>query len=183
MRCSYASLVATRPLGVRARNPMRSRYGSYTSSTVSRGSLSAAALARWLSIVTSTTCIGSAAGPLAAVVGFGIVEGLDGDDRHATVEREALRGLLPEDGGSKVEEAMMNWFEREMDLRERRGESKGESKAERRLLLKLLRLRFGELPAAVVARIEAAEVPELEAWGERFVTASRLEDVLGPIAA
>lgn len=102
---------------------------------------------------------------------------------NPTVEREALRGLLPEDGGSKVEEAMMNWFEREMDLRERRGESKGESKAERRLLLKLLRQRFGELPAAVVARIEAAEVPELEAWVDRVITASRLEDVVGPIAA
>ena len=106
---------------------------------------------------------------------------------NPTVEREALRGLLPEDGGSKVEEAMMNWFEREMDLRERRGESRGEStgerKAERRLLLKLLRQRFGELPFAVVARIEAAEVPELEAWVDRVITASRLEDVLGPIAA
>ena len=59
----------------------------------------------------------------------------------------------------------------------------GERKAERRVLLKLLRKRFGELPAAVVARIEAAEVPELDAWTERFVTASRLEDVLGPVAA
>ncbi|MEP7127111.1 MAG: hypothetical protein ABJE95_39625 [Byssovorax sp.] len=34
---------------------------------------------------------------------------------------------------------------------------------------------------AVVARVEAAEVHDLDAWGERFVTASRLEDVLGPI--
>jgi hypothetical protein len=51
------------------------------------------------------------------------------------------------------------------------------------VLLKQLRLRFGELPAPVVARIEAAEVPELDAWIERIVTASQLEDVLGPTPA
>ena len=48
------------------------------------------------------------------------------------------------------------------------------------LLLKQLRLRFGDLPAAVVARVEAAEVQELDTWAERFVTASRIEDVFLP---
>jgi hypothetical protein len=86
-----------------------------------------------------------------------------------------LRGLLPGDRGSQVEEAVMNWFEQEVDL----GERRGERKAERRVLLKQLRLRFGELPAAVVTRVEAAELPELEVWTERVVTASKLEDVLG----
>lgn len=92
---------------------------------------------------------------------------------NPTVEREVLRGLLPEDRGTEVEEAVMNWFEREVNLGERRGEC--------RVLLKLLRLRFGELPSAIVARIEAADVPELDAWAERIMTASRLEDVFGPI--
>jgi hypothetical protein len=69
----------------------------------------------------------------------------------------------------------MNWFEAEVD----RGRRDGGRNVARRLLLKQLRLRFGELPAAVVARVEAADVPELEAWTERFVTALRLEDVLG----
>jgi hypothetical protein len=91
-----------------------------------------------------------------------------------TVKREVLRGLLPGDRGVEVEEAVMNWHEQEVDLGERRGEG--------RVVLKLLRLRFGELPAAVVARIEAAEVPELDAWAERIITASRLEDVLGPVS-
>ena len=72
----------------------------------------------------------------------------------------------------------MNWFQQEIERERNDAERKGERNAERRLLLKQLRLRFGELPAAVVARIEAAEVPELDAWGERFATASRLEDVL-----
>jgi hypothetical protein len=98
---------------------------------------------------------------------------------NPTVKREVLRGLLPGDRGPEVEEAVMNWFETEVDQGRKDGERKGERNAERRLVLKLLRLRFGELPAAVVARVEAAEVPELEVWTERFVTASRLEDVLG----
>ena len=42
---------------------------------------------------------------------------------------------------------------------------------------------FGEPPAPVVARIEAAEVPELDAWLERVVTASQLDDVLGSTPA
>ncbi len=32
----------------------------------------------------------------------------------------------------------------------------------------------------MVARVEAAEVPELDVWTERVMTASQLEDVLGP---
>ena len=102
-------------------------------------------------------------------------------------ERDVLRGLLPGDRGAEVEEAVMNWFEREVDRGrrdgERTGERRGERNAERRVLLKLLRLRFGELPAAVIARVEAAEVPELDVWTERVVTASRLDDVLGPAPA
>jgi hypothetical protein len=98
---------------------------------------------------------------------------------NPAVERDVLRGLLPGDRGTEVEEAVMNWFEREMDQGRRDGRREGE----RHVLLKLLRMRFGELPAAVVARIQAAEMPELDAWTERFVTASRLEDVLGPTAA
>jgi len=107
---------------------------------------------------------------------------------NPTVKREVLRGLLPGDRGTEVEEAVMNWFEQEVHQGERRGElrgelrgeSRGERKGRRAQLLKLLRLRFGALPAAVVARVEAAEVQELDVWAERFVTASRLEDVLDP---
>lgn len=77
----------------------------------------------------------------------------------------------------------MNWFERAMDRVSREGERRGERNGARRLLLKQFRLRFSELPAAVVARVEAAEVPDLDVWGERVVTASRLEDIFGPMPA
>jgi Domain of unknown function (DUF4351) len=92
--------------------------------------------------------------------------------------------FLPSDRGAEVEESVMSWFEQEVERGHtdgwREGYREGWRKGHRNALLKQLRLRFGELPAAVVARIEAAEVPELEVWIERFVTASRLDDVLGP---
>lgn len=69
----------------------------------------------------------------------------------------------------------MNWFEREVEQGRRDGERRGR----RVQLLKLLRLRFGDLPAGVVARIEAAEIPELDTWTERFVSAAKIEDILG----
>jgi hypothetical protein len=72
--------------------------------------------------------------------------------------------------GEEVDVAVMSWFDQEMDRTRREGEG--------HLLLKQLRLRFGELPATVVARVETAEVAEIEVWAERFVTATRLEDVL-----
>ncbi|WP_441285719.1 DUF4351 domain-containing protein [Sorangium sp. KYC3313] len=49
----------------------------------------------------------------------------------------------------------------------------------RNLLLRQLRARFGELPAAVVARVDAADVAELERWGERVLGARTLDEVLG----
>jgi hypothetical protein len=55
----------------------------------------------------------------------------------------------------------------------------GLQQGERRLLLKQLRARFGELPPATVARVEAAEPEVLEAWGEQVLTARSLDEVFG----
>jgi hypothetical protein len=99
------------------------------------------------------------------------------------VPRDVLRGLLPGDLGAEVEEAMMSWYEQEMDRGRRDGERTGERRGRRATLLEQLQVRFGELPPAAVARIEGAEVPELKRWAERILTASQLEDVVGPIHA
>lgn len=98
---------------------------------------------------------------------------------NPTVQRDVLRGLLPPVGGAEVEEAVMNWFEQEMHDREQRGERKGR----RALLLKQLRLRFGDISPAVVSRVEAADVPDLDLWAERVLTATRIEDVFGSMSA
>jgi hypothetical protein len=59
------------------------------------------------------------------------------------------------------------------------GRDEGLKEGGRNLLLRQLRARFGELPAAVVARIDAADVAELERWGERVLGARTLDEVLG----
>jgi hypothetical protein len=70
----------------------------------------------------------------------------------------------------------MNWFQENMAREVEQAERKGQ----RGVVLKLLRQRFGDLPAPTVARIEAADATQLDRWVERFVTASTLDDVLGP---
>jgi hypothetical protein len=53
------------------------------------------------------------------------------------------------------------------------GIPRGEAKLLRRQLLR----RFGPLPAWVEARLDGAGEPELEAWGERLLDSTSLEDV------
>jgi predicted transposase YdaD len=57
------------------------------------------------------------------------------------------------------------------------GEAKGRIEGERRLLLQLLRRKFGELPESVTARVDLASEPELAAWAERVLSAQSLDDV------
>jgi predicted transposase YdaD len=60
---------------------------------------------------------------------------------------------------------------------EARGEARGQLREARRFLLQQLEGRFGELPPAVVARVEQAEVAECEAWGLRLLRATTLEEM------
>jgi len=57
------------------------------------------------------------------------------------------------------------------------GLNQGRNEA-RKVLLRLLRKRFGELPAAVVGRIEAAGEADIELWADRVLDAKALSDVL-----
>lgn len=58
------------------------------------------------------------------------------------------------------------------------GERKGLAEGQRRTLLRLLRTRFGALPADVVARIRAADAAQLDLWTDRVLTAPTLAAVL-----
>ena len=46
-------------------------------------------------------------------------------------------------------------------------------------MLKLLTLKFGPLSAAVTERVQSAGVAQLDAWAERVLGATTLEEVLG----
>lgn len=55
----------------------------------------------------------------------------------------------------------------------------GREEGRKALLLRMLGRRFGELPRAVVVRVEAADSAQLDRWGERLVKATTLNDVFG----
>ena len=57
-------------------------------------------------------------------------------------------------------------------------EQKGQKERARRILLRQMSLRFGELPREVVDRIQEADDPHLDLWTDRFVTAATLDEVL-----
>jgi hypothetical protein len=46
------------------------------------------------------------------------------------------------------------------------------------VLLRLLRLKFGEIPDRIRERIEQADADTLLTWSERILTAARIEDVV-----
>jgi hypothetical protein len=57
------------------------------------------------------------------------------------------------------------------------GEAKAEAQGSRRLLLRLLQERFGELPHTVVEHFEKAGPSECEELGVRLLQASSLEEL------
>ena len=59
------------------------------------------------------------------------------------------------------------------------GISQGMVKGERALFVRLLRARFGSVPAATIARIEAADATHIERWGDRVLTVQTLDEVFG----
>ena len=71
------------------------------------------------------------------------------------------------------------WFEDYQQKLRNEAIKEGRNEGARSLLVRLLRVRFGELPAATVARIEAADMADLERWSERALGAQTLVEVLG----
>jgi predicted transposase YdaD len=58
------------------------------------------------------------------------------------------------------------------------GEQRGVQKGESLVLLRQLRLKFGEIPDEIRLRIEEADADTLLTWSERILTAERIEDVV-----
>jgi len=65
------------------------------------------------------------------------------------------------------------WFEKEKASNIAEGRTEGQ----RRLVEKLLRLKFGVLSEPALARIAAATSKQLDLWAERVLTAAALDEV------
>jgi hypothetical protein len=57
--------------------------------------------------------------------------------------------------------------------------AEGRAEGAARLLVRLLTRRFGAVPDGVRTRIDAAPVEQLEAWSDRILDATTLDDVFG----
>jgi hypothetical protein len=55
---------------------------------------------------------------------------------------------------------------------------KGMQKGERKLLVRQLKTKFGELSADLITRIEMADEEEILSWSERILTANTLNDII-----
>jgi predicted transposase YdaD len=63
-----------------------------------------------------------------------------------------------------------------LKLREE-GREEGRQEGEARLLLRLLRLKFGPLEEQIEERVRSADAERLLEWGERVLKAERLEEI------
>ena len=87
-------------------------------------------------------------------------------------------GEQAENEEDEVSAEIQAWFnEYEQQLRNE-GRDEGRKEGASNLLLRQLRARFRELPAAVIARIEAADAADIELWGERVLAEQTLAGVL-----
>ena len=121
---------------------------------------------------------GEQAAAIAAAV-LPVVRGRN--DERARLYGDLVLGSLNEAARRALEEMMKGSMFSDEGIAERFmsiGHDKGMAAGERAMLLRLLRGRFGELPATAVARLEGADVGLLERWGDRVLSAKTLAEVL-----
>ncbi len=93
---------------------------------------------------------------------------LEASETPAERVRNLVRQL-----GPRAEEAFMTGAQ----ILRAEGEAKGKAEGKAETLLKLLELKFGEVPDATTQRVRAATVEQLDTWIERILPATSLEDV------
>lgn len=85
--------------------------------------------------------------------------------------RETARTL--EEFETMLAESIDRW---NREIREK-GRQEGYREGEAGILLRQLRLKFGPLDAAIESRVRSADAERLLEWGDRILSAERLEDV------
>ena len=73
----------------------------------------------------------------------------------------------------------MNWFQEQIEQKSQDARREGQLEGQRGVLLKQLRVKFGELPPGVVLRVNQADASLLDLWAGRVLTAPELDEVLG----
>ena len=117
------------------------------------------------------------ASELGAAIAAAVLPAIQGlDDERAKFYGDLVYSALNE-AARRALEAMMKGYEYQSDFA-RKYVAQGQMEGERAFLLRLLRTRFGELPATTVARVESAEIAVFEMWGERVLSAKTLAEVL-----
>ncbi len=117
-----------------------------------------------------------------ALAAMGASVGLDPErsrlyfDLVAASLSEAARKALQAMDPAKYE-FQSEFAKRYIALGKAEGRAEGEAKGEAKMLLRLLTRRFGPLPTAVRSRLDAASPEQLDHWAERFVDATKLDDV------
>ncbi|NUQ77942.1 MAG: Rpn family recombination-promoting nuclease/putative transposase [Polyangiaceae bacterium] len=94
-------------------------------------------------------------------------------------DTKELVGLLEQAVGEEGKAEMTSVADKLREEGRLEGERKGLLRGQRNILLKQLRARFGELPEATVARVNAAELGQLDTWAERVLSAQTLADAIG----
>ena len=95
--------------------------------------------------------------------------------------RRRLKGVrLPRmEELEEIETMIVEEAETWTEMWEQQGIEKGRREGESIMLLRLLEGRFGPLDEETRARVSAGEADRLLEWGDRILTAKRLEDVFG----
>lgn len=91
----------------------------------------------------------------------------------ADVPHDDLVQFVDEHLGTNVKEVVMTLADR---LREE-GRAEGRDQGRQDLLLRLLALRFGELPDSALAHVRSAAAEKLDMWAENVLTAASLDEV------
>jgi hypothetical protein len=85
------------------------------------------------------------------------------------LDMDAVREAAREAAGAKADEVVMSTAQELID--------QGVQQGERNILERLLRKRFGALPAAIRERLDAASGAQIKTWSERVLSAKRVDDV------
>lgn len=85
---------------------------------------------------------------------------------------------LIEQGRQEARQEMQGFTERFIEQGKLEGRQEGRQEGQATILLRLLQLKFGDVPEAVRRKIERADPRTLLVWSERVLTAAGIEQII-----